>query len=66
MVKKAKENTGECLDLDCKKKGEKFNFCDLHFEHFKFGVIKKDGTHPSDREKKLGHFEAHKARGGKK
>jgi hypothetical protein len=44
----------------CKASAHRFNFCSEHFDHFKFGLIKKTGERVSDYEKKLGHFEAFK------
>lgn len=46
----------QCLELSCKRKAERFKFCAEHFEHFKFGTIKKNGLRPLDYEKKLEHF----------
>jgi hypothetical protein len=61
--KKAGESVGgSCTALGCKHQGTRFNFCDEHYDHFKFGLIKKDGSLVSDYEKKLGHFLAQKAK----
>jgi hypothetical protein len=49
-----------CTAQSCRKDISRFNFCAEHFEHFKFGLIKKDGLPVSDYEKKLGHFQAYK------
>ncbi len=49
-----------CTAKGCRVDIHRFNFCGEHFEQFKFGLIKKDGTQVSDFEKKLGHYEAYK------
>lgn len=51
---------GECLETNCKQKSKRFNFCLEHFDQFKFGAIKKDGTHPTDYERKIDHYSRHK------
>lgn len=64
---KAKGHTpapGGCFSWGCKKEAHRFNFCDEHYEHFKFGLIKKTGEPVPDHEKKLGHFLAHQAKKG--
>lgn len=43
---------GICLEVDCKAKSTRFNFCIKHFNEFKFGVIRKTGAHPRDYETK--------------
>lgn len=53
---------GGCNSEGCKAHATRFNFCDEHYEHFKFGLIKKTGEPVSDYEKKLGHFAAHQAK----
>lgn len=55
---------GGCFCWGCKKEAHKFNFCDEHYDHFKFGLIKKTGEPVSDYDKKLGHYLAHKAKSG--
>lgn len=55
---------GGCHCWGCKKEGTRFNFCDEHYEHFKFGLIKKTGEQVSDYDKKFGHYQAFKARQG--
>ena len=53
---------GCCHAWDCKAKSAQFNFCVEHFDHFKFGLIKKTGEPVSDYEKKIEHFMAYKAK----
>ena len=53
-----------CHAWGCKGKAKRFNFCDEHYDHFKFGLIKKTGQPVSDYEKKIEHYLAHKARTG--
>jgi hypothetical protein len=53
---------GGCFSMGCKKEANRFNFCDEHYDHFKFGLIKKTGEPVSDYEKKLGHYLAQKSR----
>lgn len=55
---------GGCLSWGCKKEGSRFNFCEEHYDHFKFGLIKKTGEPVSDYDKKFGHYVAHKAKRG--
>jgi hypothetical protein len=50
----------KCVCTGCKASASRFSFCTEHFDHFKFGLIKKTGERVSDYEKKLGHFEAFK------
>lgn len=53
-------NVGECLEHGCKKKGEALHFCPEHYDQFKFGVIRRDGTYPKDYDKKMGDYLKHK------
>src|SRR5258708_5354009 len=55
---------GGCFSWGCKANAKAFNFCDEHYDHFKFGIIKKTGEPVSDYEKKIGHYQAYKARQG--
>lgn len=55
-----------CHAWGCKAQATRFNFCEEHYEHFKFGLIKKTGEPVSDYEKKLGHFLAHKGQSARK
>ena len=58
---------GGCLSWGCKVEANRFNFCSQHYEHFKFGLIKKTGEPVPDFEKKWEHFQAHLAKSsGKK
>jgi hypothetical protein len=63
--KSAKGHTalpGGCLCWGCKAQGTRFNFCEEHYDHFKFGLIKKTGEPVPDYERKFEHFQAHKAK----
>ncbi len=51
-----------CHSWGCKHKAHRFNFCSEHYEHFKFGLIKKTGEPVSDYEKKFGHYQAYVAK----
>ncbi len=55
---------GNCISWGCKKEAKRFSFCDEHYDHFKFGLIKKTGEQVPDYEKKLGHYLAQKAKRG--
>jgi hypothetical protein len=55
---------GHCFSWECKAEADRFNFCNEHYEHFKFGLIKKTGEPVPDYEKKIGHYQAHKAKKG--
>ena len=57
---------GGCHAWGCKAQAEKFNFCEEHYDHFKFGLIKKTGEPVPDHEKKFGHYQAWKAKRGAK
>jgi hypothetical protein len=46
-----------CHAEGCKSAAKRLDFCDEHFEHFKFGLIKKNGQQVPDYEKKLGHYQ---------
>jgi len=57
MNKLAKDPTlGVCVELECKAKSERLAFCSKHYDEFKFGVIKRDGTRPTDYEKKCDEY----------
>lgn len=62
MTQQAKDNsTGhECIEVNCKAKPKKLSFCLDHYAQFKFGSVKKNGTHPVDKEKKDAQYERHK------
>jgi hypothetical protein len=55
---------GGCFAWGCKGQALKFNFCAEHYDHFKFGLIKKTGEPVSDYEKKIEHYMAHKRKRG--
>lgn len=55
---------GGCNAVGCRKESAQFGFCAEHYDHFKFGLIKKNGQPVPDYEKKFGHYVAHKARRG--
>lgn len=55
---------GGCLSWGCKISATRFNFCDEHYDHFKFGLVKKTGEPVSDFEKKFEHYLAHKTKRG--
>jgi hypothetical protein len=48
-----------CHSWGCKVTAKRFNFCDEHYDHFKFGLIKKTGEPVSDFEKKFEHYVAY-------
>ena len=50
---------GGCFSWGCKKEAKRFNFCDEHYEFFKFGLIKKSGEFVPDYEKKIEHYQAY-------
>ena len=53
-----------CHSWGCKAKAHRFNFCDEHYDHFKFGLIKKTGEPVSDYERKFEHYVAHQKKRG--
>jgi hypothetical protein len=53
---------GNCHAVGCKSPDKRFNFCEEHYEQFKFGLIKKTGEPVSDWDKKSEHYQAYKAR----
>ena len=55
---------GGCFCWGCKGQAFRFNFCAEHYEHFKFGLIKKTGEPVPDYEKKFEHYTAFKAKKG--
>ena len=52
----------KCVCGGCKASASRFSFCSEHFDHFKFGLIKKNGEPVPDYEKKFEHFQAWKAK----
>jgi hypothetical protein len=55
---------GRCVATGCKKDSKQFEFCSEHYDHFKFGLIKKTGQQVPDYEKKFEHYQAHLKRRG--
>lgn len=51
------DSGGKCVAVKCKHDSKRFGFCEEHYDHFKFGLIKKNGEMVSDYEKKFGHFQ---------
>jgi hypothetical protein len=48
-----------CHSWGCKHPAKRFDFCEEHYDHFKFGLIKKSGEPVSDYERKFEHYQAH-------
>lgn len=55
---------GGCHSWGCKRPEARFNFCAEHYDHFKFGLIKKTGEPVSDYEKKFEQYLAHTTKRG--
>lgn len=53
-----------CGAEGCKKAPARFDFCDEHYDQFKFGLIKKTGQPVPDYEKKIEHYLAYKQKQG--
>ena len=53
---------GHCCGWGCKALATRFNFCSEHFDHFKFGLLKKTGEPVPDYEKKFEHYQAYRAK----
>jgi hypothetical protein len=51
---------GGCFSRGCKVAAKRFDFCEEHYDHFKFGLIKRTGEQVSDYEKKVEHYAAWK------
>ena len=51
---------GSCFSWGCKTRATRFNFCEEHYDHFKFGLVKKTGEPVPDYEKKFEHYTAHR------
>jgi len=60
--KNALAGIGGCVATGCKANSTRFNFCEEHYDHFKFGLIKKTGDPVPDYEKKFEHYTAYKAK----
>ena len=56
---------GGCLSWGCKTEATRFGFCGEHYDHFKFGLIKKTGEPVPDYEKKIEHYMAFRDRAKK-
>lgn len=52
---------GKCHGQGCKSNSTRMDFCDEHYDQFKFGLIKKTGQLVPDWEKKSEHYAAYKA-----
>jgi hypothetical protein len=67
-VKKEPPSEAAMRDSKAEEKGaqEKLGFTEEQYEHFKFGLIKRNGERVPDYEKKLAHYEAYVARGRKR
>ncbi len=51
----------KCKAEGCSKKSEKMDFCNEHYDWFKFGLITKEGKKPTDFDKKFQAYKKHKA-----
>ncbi len=63
MSKKPSENNltqlpTRCVAESCSQKSTRMSFCDEHFTWFKEGLVSRDGTRPSDFDKKYQAFQA--------
>jgi hypothetical protein len=56
------EPAQRCLEGHCKKPTVRMSFCPEHFEDFKFGLLRKDGSRASDYDRKIEHFSAFQKR----
>ena len=52
--------TAHCQVQGCRQPDKRFGFCDEHYEHFKFGLIRKDGHQVPDYFKKYEHYITYK------
>ena len=52
-----------CQVPGCKTGPKRFGFCDPHFEHFKFGLIRANGDKALDYDRKFEHLMAQKSKG---
>ncbi len=57
--KSASASINGCLSGGCKSQVDRFGFCKEHYEQFKFGLLKKDGSPVPDFEKKVEHYRAY-------
>ena len=51
--------TSQCGCEGCKKKSDLMNFCQEHYDWFKFGLITKEGKKPVDFDKKFTAYTKH-------
>lgn len=49
-----------CKADGCKKKSDKMDFCNEHYDWFKFGLITREGSKPIDFDKKYQSYQKHK------
>lgn len=49
-----------CKAQGCKKKSDKLDFCNEHYDWFKFGLITREGAKPIDFDKKYQSYMKHK------
>ena len=49
----------QCGCEGCKKKADLMNFCQEHYDWFKFGLITKEGKRPTDFDKKFSAYTKH-------
>ena len=49
-----------CKAQGCNKKSDRMDFCNEHYEWFKFGLLTKMGEKPIDFDKKFISFQKHK------
>jgi len=47
-----------CVAEGCSKKSSRLSFCPEHFQWFKEGLINKEGSRPSDFDKKYQAFQS--------
>ncbi len=55
----------KCQVKECKTGPSRFGFCKEHFDHYKFGLVNKEGRKVSDYERKFEHFTEMKKRSAK-
>ncbi len=51
----------KCSAEGCSKKTDLLNFCNEHYDWFKYGLLTKEGHHPSDFDKKYQAYMKRKA-----
>ncbi|MEC9282868.1 MAG: hypothetical protein VX642_09160 [Bdellovibrionota bacterium] len=50
-------NFNQCLYSECGSKPKRANFCNEHYEWFKFGLVTKNGEKAKDFDKKMMSYE---------